>query len=114
MTEEPIISVRGLVTRFGDHTVHDGLNLDVRRGEIIGIVGGSGTGKSVLLQAVVGLLKPKAGQITVFGENVRDTSPEDYRRLRRRWGVMFQDGALFSYLIVQQNVEAQMSEQLDL
>jgi len=114
MTEEPIISVRGLVTRFGDHTVHDGLNLDVRRGEIIGIVGGSGTGKSVLLQAVVGLLKPKAGQITVFGENVRDTSPEDYRRLRRRWGVMFQDGALFSSLNVQQNVEAPMREQLDL
>lgn len=114
MTEEPIISVRGLVTRFGDHTVHDGLNLDVRRGEIIGIVGGSGTGKSVLLQAVVGLLKPKAGQITVFGENVRDTSPQDYRRLRRRWGVMFQDGALFSSLNVQQNVEAPMREQLDL
>ena len=110
----PIISVRGLVTRFGKHTVHDGLDLDVRQGEIIGIVGGSGTGKSVLLHSVVGLLKPAAGQITVFGENVRDTSAEDYRRLRRRWGVMFQDGALFSALNVQQNVEAPMREQITL
>jgi phospholipid/cholesterol/gamma-HCH transport system ATP-binding protein len=114
MTNNPIIRVRGLVTRFGKHTVHNGLDLDVRRGEIIGIVGGSGTGKSVLLHAVVGLLKPAEGQITVFGEDVRDTSPEDYRRLRRRWGVMFQDGALFSSLSVQQNVEAPMREQLDL
>ena len=111
---EPVISVRNLVTRFGKHIVHDGLDLDVRRGEIIGVVGGSGTGKSVLLQAIVGLLKPAQGQITVFGENVRDTQPEDYRRLRRRWGVMFQDGALFSSLNVQQNVEAPMREQLNL
>lgn len=111
---EAVISVRNLVTRFGKHTVHEGLDLDVRRGEIIGVVGGSGTGKSVLLQAIVGLLKPAEGQITVFGENVRDTPPEDYRRLRRRWGVMFQDGALFSSLNVQQNVEAPMREQLDL
>ncbi|PUB15638.1 ABC transporter ATP-binding protein [Yoonia sediminilitoris] len=112
--DDPIISVRGLVTRFGKHTVHDGLDLDVQRGEVIGVVGGSGTGKSVLLRAVVGLLKPAGGQITVFGENVRDTAPEEYRRLRRRWGVMFQGGALFSSLDVQQNVEAPMREQLDL
>ena len=114
MMQDPIISVRGLTTRFGSHTVHDNLDLDVQRGEIIGVVGGSGTGKSVLLRAVVGLLKPQAGQIKVFGENVRDTSEQDYRRLRRRWGVMFQDGALFSSLNVQQNVEAPMREQLDL
>lgn len=114
MGEDPIIRVRGLVTRFGKHTVHDGLDLDVRRGEIIGIVGGSGTGKSVLLRAVVGLLKPAAGEISVFGENVRDTNPADYRSLRRRWGVMFQGGALFSSLNVQQNVEAPIREQLDL
>ncbi len=114
MTDTPIISVRGLVTRFGKHTVHDGLDLDVRQGEIIGIVGGSGAGKSVLLHAVVGLLKPAAGQITVFGENVRDTNAEDFRRLRKRWGVMFQDGALFSSLSVQQNVEAPMRELLAL
>ncbi|WP_296422923.1 ABC transporter ATP-binding protein [Yoonia sp.] len=111
---DPIISVRGLVTRFGTHTVHDGLDLDVRRGEIIGIVGGSGTGKSVLLRAVVGLLKPAAGEIRVFGESVRDTPELQYRQLRKRWGVMFQGGALFSSLNVQQNVEAPMREQLDL
>jgi len=114
MPNDPIISVRGLVTRFDSHTVHDGLDLDVRQGEIIGIVGGSGAGKSVLLHAVVGLLKPAEGQITVFGESVGDTNAEDYRRLRKRWGVMFQDGALFSSLNVLQNVEAPMREQLEL
>ena len=114
MIRDPIISVRGLVTRFGEHRVHDGLDLDVRKGEIIGIVGGSGAGKSVLLRAVVGLLKPTEGQITVFGEDVRETGADAYRRLRRRWGVMCQDGALFSSLNVQQNVEAPMREQLDL
>lgn len=111
---EDIIRVRGLVTRFGTHTVHDGLDLDVRRGEIIGVVGGSGTGKSVLLRAIVGLLKPDAGKIEVFGKSVRDTSDDDYRNMRRRWGVMFQDGALFSSLTVQQNVEAPMREQLQM
>ena len=114
LSDKPIIRVRGLVTRFGTNTVHDGLDLDVRRGEIIGVVGGSGTGKSVLLRAIVGLLKPDAGQIEVFGESVRNTSEEDHRRLRRRWGVMFQDGALFSSLTVRQNVEAPMREQLHL
>lgn len=113
-TEDNIIRVRGLVTRFGTHTVHDGLDLDVRRGEIIGVVGGSGTGKSVLLRAIVGLLRPNAGEVEVFGQSVRDTSDEEYRRLRRRWGVMFQDGALFSSLTVRQNVEAPMREQLAL
>ena len=114
LDDDPIIRVRGLVTRFGTHTVHDGLDLDVRRGEIIGVVGGSGTGKSVLLRAIVGLLEPNEGQIEVFGESVRSTSEEHYRALRRRWGVMFQDGALFSSLTVRQNVEAPMREQLKL
>ncbi|EKE44880.1 ABC transporter, ATPase subunit [Oceaniovalibus guishaninsula JLT2003] len=112
--DDSIIKVRGLKKSFGTHVVHEGLDLDVRRGEIIGIVGGSGTGKSVLLQQIVGLLKPDAGRIEVFGESVRDTSPDEYRRLRRRWGVMFQDGALFSSLTVRQNVEAPMREQLHL
>jgi len=112
--DDHIIRVRGLVTRFGTNTVHDGLDLDVRRGEIIGVVGGSGTGKSVLLRAIVGLLKPAEGQIEVFGQSVRDTPEDAYRNLRRRWGVMFQDGALFSSLTVRQNVEAPMREQLDL
>ena len=111
---DPIIRVRGLVTRFGTTVVHDGLDLDVKRGEIIGVVGGSGTGKSVLLRSIVGLLMPAEGRIEVFGQNVRDTDADDYRALRRRWGVMFQDGALFSSLTVRQNVEAPMREQLDL
>lgn len=111
---EPVIRVRGLVKRFGDYTVHDGVDLDVLRGEVIGIVGGSGTGKSVLLRQIVGLLKPDAGTIEVLGQSVRDTPEEEYRRLRRRWGVMFQDGALFSSLTVRQNVEAPMREQMDL
>ena len=114
MADDPIIRVRGLVTRFGTHTVHDGLDLDVHRGEIIGVVGGSGTGKSVLLRAIVGLLEPNAGQIEVFGESVRATTDAQFRALRRRWGVMFQDGALFSSLTVRQNVEAPMREQLTL
>ena len=114
MDDDPIIRVRGLVTRFGKNVVHDGLDLDVRRGEIIGIVGGSGTGKSVLLRNIVGLMKPAEGQIEVFGQSVRDTSAADYRALRRRWGVMFQDGALFSSLTVRQNVEAPMREQLNI
>ena len=111
---DPIIRVRGLVTRVGTAVVHDGLDLDVKRGEIIGVVGGSWTGKSVLLRSIVGLLKPAEGRIEVFGQNVRDTDADDYRALRRRWGVMFQDGALFSSLTVRQNVEAPMREQLDL
>ncbi|WP_439154285.1 ABC transporter ATP-binding protein [Yoonia sp.] len=114
MSDDTIISVRGLVTRFGTHVVHDGLDLDVHRGEIIGVVGGSGTGKSVLLQSIVGLLKPAEGQISVFGQSVRDTSERETREMRKRWGVMFQDGALFSSLNVRQNVEAPMREQTDL
>ena len=114
LADDPIIKVRRLVTRFGTHTVHDGLDLDVHRGEIIGVVGGSGTGKSVLLRAIVGLLEPQGGQIEVFGESVRATSDAQFRALRRRWGVMFQDGALFSSLSVRQNVEAPMREQLQL
>ncbi|KIT14322.1 ABC transporter ATP-binding protein [Jannaschia aquimarina] len=109
-----VIRVRGLCTRFGDHIVHEDLDLDVRRGEILGVVGGSGTGKSVLLRQIIGLLDPAEGEIEVLGEPVRDTSPEAFRRLRRRWGVMFQGGALFSSLSVRENVEAPMREQFDL
>lgn len=112
--ENPAIRVRGLRNQFGTHIVHEGLDLDVNRGEVIGVVGGSGTGKSVLLRAIVGLMRPDAGQIEVLGQDVRDTSPAEYRRLRRRWGVMFQDGALFSSLTVRQNVEAPMREQMEM
>ncbi len=115
MTErEAVIKVRGLETRFGSNVVHEGLDLDVFRGEILGIVGGSGTGKSVLLRMIVGLLRPFAGRISVFGVDMLGASDDERLPVERRWGVMFQDGALFSSLTVQQNVEAPMREQLQL
>ena len=111
---EAVIEVRGLVNRFGDNVVHDGLDLDVHRGEVLGIVGGSGTGKSVLLRAIVGLIKPAAGSVKVFGTDLLDAPDAEREAIERRWGVMFQGGALFSSLSVRQNVEAPMREQLDL
>src|SRR5580692_3790303 len=91
-----VIRVRDLVNAFGSQVIHDGIDLDVRRGEVIGIVGGSGTGKSVLLRAVVGLRPPQGGTIEVLGKDVLHLSIEDERALEQRWGVLFQDGALFS------------------
>ncbi|MFQ3595782.1 MAG: ATP-binding cassette domain-containing protein [Sphingomonadaceae bacterium] len=117
MSEEalpaPVVRVRGLVNRFGDQVVHDGLDLDMRPGEILGIVGGSGSGKSVLLRSIIGLQRPAAGSITVYGTEV--TSPEtDLLALSRRWGVLFQHGALFSGLTVAENVQAPLREHLRL
>lgn len=100
-----VIEVRGLVTRFGQNTIHEGLDLDLRRGEILGIVGGSGTGKSVLLRTIVGLKKPEGGTVRVLGTDVETADPAQRRALEQRWGVMFQDGALFSALTVRENVE---------
>ncbi len=111
---ENIIEVRGLINQFGELRVHDKLDLNVRRGEILGIVGGSGTGKSVLMRSIIGLINPKAGDITVFGENLRALPVEDRRELERRWGVLFQDGALFSALTVAQNIEAPLREHLSM
>jgi phospholipid/cholesterol/gamma-HCH transport system ATP-binding protein len=112
--EDPIIRIRGLRNEFGDQVVHDGLDLDVRRGEILGVVGGSGTGKSVLLRTVVGLNQPKAGSIEVFGQRIDRLEGEARQAVERRWGVLFQDGALFSSLTVAQNVQAPMKEHLRL
>jgi phospholipid/cholesterol/gamma-HCH transport system ATP-binding protein len=107
----PAIRIRGLVNRFGSQVVHDGLDLDVRRGEVIGVVGGSGTGKSVLLRAILGLQRPAAGEIELLGERITAAGGEmATRRLRGRFGMMFQDGALFSSLTVAQNVQAPMRE----
>jgi phospholipid/cholesterol/gamma-HCH transport system ATP-binding protein len=111
---EAVIEVRGLRNQFGDHVVHENLDLDVRRGEVLGVVGGSGTGKSVLLRSIVGLQRPKAGTIRVFGVEMGKASDAERSAVERRWGVMFQDGALFSSLTVRQNVEAPMREQLTL
>lgn len=108
----PIISVRGLHTGFGTQVVHDNLDLDVRRGEIIGIVGGSGTGKTVLLRTIVGLNKPRAGIIRVFGKNLTAMDPQERQRYEQRWGVLFQDGALFSSLTVTENIQVPLREYL--
>ena len=105
MSADNVIEVRGLHTRFGDHVVHDGLDLDLRRGEILGVVGGSGSGKSVLLRSIVGLLRPASGRVRVLGQDVGALSGHAREALERRWGVMFQDGALFSSLNVRENVE---------
>ncbi len=107
---EVVIRVRGLTNRFGTHTVHEDLDLDVMKGEILGVIGGSGTGKSVLLRSIVGLNNPAAGDIEVFGERISDLSRAERLAIERRWGVMFQDGALFSTLSVRENVMAPMVE----
>ncbi|KAA9133375.1 ATP-binding cassette domain-containing protein [Marinihelvus fidelis] len=98
---EPAIRVRGLVNRFGRQVVHDELRLDVERDEILGVVGGSGSGKSVLMRSILGLHRPNAGEITVLGQRIRYQEPGPHTQ----WGVLFQNGALLSNLTVQQNVE---------
>ncbi len=110
--DENIIKVRGLVNAFGDNVIHDGLDLDVKRGEVIGIIGGSGTGKSVLLRSIVGLKKPDAGTVEVFGIDLSTLSDDDRRVQERRWGVLFQDGALFSGLTVAENIQVPYREHL--
>ncbi len=100
----PIV-VEGLVNRFGDFAVHDGLDLKVRRGEILGVVGGSGTGKSVLMRSIIGLQRPSGGRIDVLGRTITDLDLDQGIGVRRRWGVLFQGGALFSTLTVGENVE---------
>jgi phospholipid/cholesterol/gamma-HCH transport system ATP-binding protein len=113
-SSEPVICVRGLVNRFGTETVHDGLDLDVLRGEVIGIVGGSGSGKSVLLRTIVGLIRPVKGKVEVFGRDILRMSERQRRVLENRWGVLFQDGALFSSLTVAQNIEVPIKEYYDM
>jgi phospholipid/cholesterol/gamma-HCH transport system ATP-binding protein len=105
------IRVRGLRNAFGQQVIHDNLDLDVRRGEILGVVGGSGTGKSVLMRSIIGLQLPEQGEITVFGTSTLDL-PDDAstRDVRRRWGVLFQGGALFSTLTVAENVQVPIRE----
>jgi len=101
---ESVVRVRGLVNRFGANRVHEKLDLDVARGEILGLVGGSGTGKSVLMRSILGLHQPNAGTIELFGQAVED-SGHARALLARRAGVLFQDGALFSSMSVLENVE---------
>lgn len=104
------IRVRGLDNRFGSQTVHEDLDLDVRRGEILGVVGGSGTGKSVLMRSILGLRTPDAGQIEVLGRDARADDAESRLHIERNTGVLFQDGALFSSLTVGENVQVPLKE----
>jgi phospholipid/cholesterol/gamma-HCH transport system ATP-binding protein len=108
--DAPPIEVRGLVSAFGDEVIHDHLDLTVKRGEIFGVVGGSGTGKSVLLNTIIGLKPPDAGEVRVFGVDIADASERSMMAVERRWGVLFQAGALFSNLTVRENVAAPMVE----
>jgi phospholipid/cholesterol/gamma-HCH transport system ATP-binding protein len=107
---EPIIRVRGLINGFGDALVHDGVDLDVQRGEILGVVGGSGTGKSVLMRSIIGLQTPRAGSIDVFGESILDRNEDEAITIRKRWGILFQGGALFSTLTVAENIQVPLRE----
>ncbi|WP_421839437.1 ABC transporter ATP-binding protein [Novosphingobium sp.] len=104
------IRVRGLKNVFGEHVVHENLDLDVRRGEILGVVGGSGTGKSVLMRSIIGLQIPEAGSIEVLGSPITDARDDDDIDIRCRWGILFQGGALFSTLTVAENVEVPLRE----
>jgi phospholipid/cholesterol/gamma-HCH transport system ATP-binding protein len=109
----PVISVRDLAVGFGPRNVLESVSFDVGAREILGVVGGSGSGKSVLLRTIIGLLPRRAGKVELFGQDVDSLSPEQLRILQRRWGVLFQQGALFSSLTVTQNVQFQMREVLD-
>jgi phospholipid/cholesterol/gamma-HCH transport system ATP-binding protein len=110
----PIIQVRDLDNRFGDHVVHEHLDMDVYPGEIVGVVGGSGTGKSVLLRAILGLRPPNGGTVRIFDQEIGSLSPEDRSRLERRLGVLFQQGALFSSLTVVENIAMPLIEHIGL
>jgi phospholipid/cholesterol/gamma-HCH transport system ATP-binding protein len=107
---DPVIEVRGLWTRFGSHLVHRDINLTVERGEIMSLVGGSGSGKTTLLRQMLGLETPAEGEVFVFGKPLHGTEPGELRKMRDRWGVLFQEGALFSALSVFDNIALPLRE----
>jgi phospholipid/cholesterol/gamma-HCH transport system ATP-binding protein len=110
LEQDSVIRVVGLRTQFGSQVIHEGLEFSVRRGEVLGVVGGSGTGKSVLMRTILGLIKPRQGDIEVLGHDTRTIS----NTLKRHCGVLFQDGALFSSLTVAENIQVPMREHYDL
>ena len=110
MSRETVIRIRGLDNRFGEQVVHQGLDLDVYRGEILGVVGGSGTGKSVLLRSIVGLRRPSGGEVRLLGQDLLALPERERARLERRLGVLFQNGALFSSLTVTENIALPLIE----
>jgi len=110
-----VIKIRGLVNGFGDKVIHDHIDLDVRRGEVLGVVGGSGSGKSVLLRSIIGLIRPKEGTVEVFGKPTNgDIEGSAMRQLEMRWGVLFQEGALFSSQTVAENIQVPLREYTDM
>jgi len=110
----PVLQVEGVVTRFGAQRIHDGVSFSVARGEVVALIGGSGTGKSVLLKEIIGLLRPAAGSIRLLGTDVWRASPDELNAVRRRFGMLFQDGALFSSLTVAENIAVPFRENTDL
>jgi len=108
--ETPVIEMQQICTRFGSHSVHEGLELKVRRGEILGLAGGSGSGKSVLLREMIGLQKPSSGQVRVFDQDLATLDAAQALALKQRWGVMFQRGGLFGSLTVRENVGLPLRE----
>jgi phospholipid/cholesterol/gamma-HCH transport system ATP-binding protein len=112
-SEKVVIRIRGLDNAFGEEreqVIHENLDLDVKRGEILGVVGGSGTGKSVLMRSIIGLQTPADGEVEVLGENMIGRDEDEAKNIRRRWGILFQNGALFSTLTVAENVEVPLRE----
>ena len=107
---KPVIEVDGIVTRFGERTIHDGVNLYINENEIYGILGESGSGKSVLMKEMIMLLEPNAGKVSVLGKKLNGISFKDAQKLRTDWGVLFQFGALFSSLTIAENIEVQLKE----
>jgi phospholipid/cholesterol/gamma-HCH transport system ATP-binding protein len=108
--EDIVIEVHGLRNAFGDQVIHEGLDLEVRRGEILGVVGGSGTGKSVMMRSIIGLQQPDEGEVRVFGEPMLDRDDSALQPIRKRWGILFQGAALFSTLTVAENVQVPLRE----
>jgi phospholipid/cholesterol/gamma-HCH transport system ATP-binding protein len=110
----PPIEVKGLLSQFGDHVIHKDLDLTVRRGDVLGVVGGSGAGKSVLLNTIIGLKRPEGGTVRIFGADIEHASRRRWTAIERRWGVLFQQGALWSNLTVKENVAAPLHEHTDM
>ena len=109
-----MLEVDGIVTRFGTQTIHDGVSFRVHRGQLVALIGGSGTGKSVLLREIIGLMRPTAGSVRLLGTDIWKASAAELAAVRRRFGMMFQDGALFSSLDVAHNVAVPLVEHTDL
>ena len=108
--DDIVIDIKGLVTAFGTKVIHDHLDLEVRRGEVLGLVGGSGSGKSVLMRSIIGLNRPREGEIEVFGQKIVEAEGARMRALEMRWGVLFQEGALFSSMTVAENIQVPLRE----